>query len=93
MDYKYAGEFVGRFRLVRRPKHNKKELRHLGRKSSSEIDVACGDVRLHGKTKYIVRTANIVNMIIDDAGVVGLFTSNGKYYRYAGGSNGSQADH
>jgi hypothetical protein len=72
------------FRLYRRPKHNKKERRHLGLDNDRVvmIEVAGGNIRKRGTLRYIVRTAAIVAS--DFNSTTGFFTfstENGKDYR------------
>lgn len=72
------------FRLYTRPKHNKKERRHLGLPKDRPvvIQVASGFVMRKGKRIKIIRTAEIVKSFFDkDTGYLVLDTDNGKRYR------------
>jgi hypothetical protein len=72
------------FRLFRRPKHNKKERRHLGLPKDREviIEVAAGFMKYKKTHRYIVQTAEIVSYKFNStSGYFEFETSNGKCYK------------
>jgi len=71
------------FKLFRRPRHNKKERRHLGIPKDREviIQVAGGFVKHRKTCRYIVKTAEIVWHTFNvETGYFEFKTSNGKRY-------------
>lgn len=72
------------FRLIRQPKWNKKERRHLGisKDDVKIVQIARGNVYLNGKLKYIVKTAEITESSFDPTtGYMTFHTINRKSYR------------